>query len=88
MGESEIINALFIAGLAGIFYFLVIRPQNKRQKESKALRENIKKGDKIVSAGGIIGKVVEVEETQVVVDVDRGTKLTFEKTSITNVITD
>lgn len=88
MGESEIINGLFIAGLAGIFYFLVIRPQNKRQKESKALRENIKKGDKIVSAGGIIGKVVEVEETQVVVDVDRGTKLTFEKTSITNVITD
>jgi preprotein translocase subunit YajC len=79
-------NLIFIVLMMGVAYFTLFRPQQKRQKEAKQLRENIKKGDKIVSAGGIIGKVHEVNETKVIVDVDRGTKLTFEKTSITGVL--
>lgn len=78
-------NYIFLGGMAVVFYFFIMRPQQKRQKEAKQLRENLKKGDEIVSAGGIVGKVVEVKEAHVVVDIDRGTKLTFEKSSITSV---
>ena len=78
-------NYVFLGGMAVVFYFFIMRPQQKRQKDAKQLRENLKKGDEIVSAGGIVGKVSEVKDDQVVVDVDRGTKLTFEKSSITSV---
>ena len=53
---------------------------------SSKLRENLKKGNQVLTAGGIVGKVVEVTDSQVVVDVDRGTKITFEKSSISSVI--
>ncbi|MDB4835055.1 preprotein translocase subunit YajC [Cyclobacteriaceae bacterium] len=85
-GQAEWMNYVFLGGMAVVFYFFIIRPQQKRQKEAKQLREGLKKGDQIVSAGGIMGKVVEVNDDNVVVDVDRGTKLTFEKSSISSVV--
>ena len=85
MDQGSIMNYVFLGGMAVVFYFFIMRPQQKRQKEAKQLRENLKKGDEIVSSGGIVGKVVEVNNDQVIVDVDRGTKITFEKSSITSV---
>ena len=85
MDNGSMMNYIFLGGMAVVFYFFIMRPQQKRQKEAKQLRENLKKGDEIVSAGGVVGKVVEVKDGHVVLDVDRGTKLTFEKSSITSV---
>ncbi len=71
-----------------IFYFLIIRPQNKKQKETKKMLAAIKKGDKVQSIGGIRGVVHNVNDTDntVVVKVDDNTKLEFAKSAIGEVI--
>ncbi|MGF1636764.1 MAG: preprotein translocase subunit YajC [Cyclobacteriaceae bacterium] len=75
-------NLILIGGIIIIFYFFMIRPQQKKQKDQKKFIESIKKGDDVVTIGGMHGKVVSVHDTTVVIDVDRGVKLTFEKTSL------
>ena len=74
----------FIA-IIGIFYFLIIRPQNKRQKETQKMLAALKKGDKVVTAGGIHGTIQSVREQTIVVKVDDNTKIEFSRSSITNV---
>lgn len=65
-----------------VFYLFFIRPQMKKSKEQRKFRENLKKGDKVVTIGGMHGKIVEVKETTVVIEVDGQQKLTFEKSAI------
>ena len=74
---------LLLVGIVIVFYFFMIRPQQKKAKEQKKFLENITKGDSVVTIGGIHGKVVSVEGDVVVLDVDRGTKLTVNKASLT-----
>lgn len=81
-GGSDITSFLPIIGMIVIFYFFFIRPQQRKQKETKKYLAEIKKGVMVVTVGGIHGKIVEVSETTVLVDVDRGTKLLIEKSSI------
>lgn len=69
-----------------IFYFLIIRPQKKREKETKNMLSAMKKGDKIVSIGGIRGTIASVKETTVVVKVDDNTRLEFTKSAIAQVL--
>ena len=69
-----------------IFYFLVIRPQNRRQKETKAMLAQLKKGDRVQTSGGIRGVVTAVKEDAVTVKVDDATKIEFAKPSITSII--
>lgn len=69
--------------IAVVFYFFMIRPQMKRTKEAKKFRESLAVGDKIITAGGIHGKVLEIGETNVLISVDSG-KMRVEKSSITN----
>ena len=71
-----------MVGMVVFFVFFVILPQKKRQKQAKELRDSLKKGDEVVSSGGIVGTISDVKEEHVVVEVDRGFKLTFEKASI------
>lgn len=71
-----------------IFYFLIIRPQNKKQKETEKMIAALKKGDKIVTIGGIHGVVSSTQETTVVVSVDDNTKIKFSRSAIANVIVD
>ena len=68
-----------------IIYFLMIRPQTKRQKEKDLMRESLKKGDKIITMGGIHGTVQGFKEKNkvVVIKVDNNTNLTLSKTAIT-----
>ncbi len=74
---------VFFVGIALVFYFFMIRPQQKKQKEQKKFIEEIKKGDQVVTIGGIHGKVYAIEEATVVLDIDnKGTKVTFEKSAI------
>jgi preprotein translocase subunit YajC len=65
-----------------IFYFLLIRPQQKRLKEHKALVEGMKKGDKVVTAGGIIGTVAEVSDDEIKVEIAEGTKVRIKRDTI------
>ncbi len=79
---SGFTSFLPIIGMIAIFYFFFIRPQRKKQKETKKYLEDIKKGDRVVTVGGIHGKIVEISESTVLIDVDKGTKLLLEKASI------
>jgi len=82
-GQGGLIgNLILIGGIALIFYFFMIRPQQKRQKDQKNFVEAVKKGDMIVTVGGIHGKVVSIEDDTFILEVDRGAKIKFEKSSI------
>ena len=70
----------------GIFYFLIIRPQNKKQKDTKSMIDAVKKNDKIVTIGGIRGTVFSVKEETVIVKVDDECKLEFNKSAISTVL--
>ncbi len=65
-----------------VFYFFLIRPQNKQRKEAKNLLENLKKGDKIITSGGIHGKIIDTQENTFLIEVGNSTKMKIEKNSI------
>lgn len=69
-----------------VFYFLVMRPQNKKQKEAKKMLEGLRKGDKIVTIGGLRGTVVSVKDDTVVLKVDDNTKLEYSKNAVSAVL--
>src|SRR6056297_3214602 len=78
-------NLIFFGAILVIFYFFIIRPQSQRQKELDKLRENLEKGDKIVTSGGIIAKVTTVDDDTVLAEIDQNVKARFKKSSITDV---
>ena len=69
-----------------IFYFLLIRPQQKRQKEHKLLLEAIKRGDEILTSGGIIGKVTKVDGEKLSVDISSNVNVTVIKSTVADVL--
>lgn len=75
-------NIIFIVALVAIFYFFMIRPQTKRQKEIQKFRQGLKSGDKVITAGGIHGKIKNVKENTVVLEIADGLQITIEKSSI------
>lgn len=68
-----------------VFYFLILRPQQKRDKERKAKIESMAKGDEVVTNGGIYGKIVEISDTTVLMQVDTNTKIRVDKNAIQSV---
>lgn len=70
--------------ILAVFYFFMIRPQMKKQKELKKFRESLQKDDKVLTIGGVHGKVLEVNETNVLLSCEGGTKIRVEKSAITN----
>ncbi len=73
---------IMIVLLLVVFWLFMIRPQQKRQKEIRKFREALKKGDKVVTAGGIYGTIVEVREKTFVVDIANNVKITIDKGSV------
>lgn len=65
-----------------VFYFFMIRPQQKKAKDAKKFRESLQKGSKVVTIGGIHGRIVEVADTTVLLEVDSNVKLRFERSAI------
>ena len=65
-----------------VFYLFFIRPQMRKSKEQKKFREALKKGDKVITIGGIHGKILEVSDTTVVLDVGNQQRMTFEKSAV------
>ncbi|HET6528275.1 MAG TPA: preprotein translocase subunit YajC [Balneolaceae bacterium] len=78
-------NLIFLAAIFGIFYFFIIRPQKQRQKEIQTMVDNLKKGDKIVTSGGMLGQVKTVDDDTVLAEIDSGVKARFKKSAITDV---
>jgi len=69
-----------------VMYFLMIRPQQKRAKEQRAMMEALAKGDEVVTAGGILGKVSKVTDTYVTIEVAANTEIVVQKPSITTLL--
>jgi preprotein translocase subunit YajC len=65
-----------------VFYFFMIRPQQKKSKDAKKFRESLQKGARVVTIGGIHGRVLEVADTTILLEVDNNVKLRFEKSAI------
>jgi preprotein translocase subunit YajC len=84
-GDGAIINLLFLGALFFVFYFFIIRPQSKRQKEVQKKVSEMKKGDKVVTSGGMFGIVNSIEEETVLLEIDSGVKARFQKGAITDV---
>lgn len=75
-------SLLMMVAIIAVFYFFMIRPQQKKQKDVQKAREAMKVGDKVVTSGGIHGRIKEIGETWFLVEVADGVKLKFEKTSV------
>ena len=71
-----------------VFWLFMIRPQTKRQKELKKFRESLQKGDKIVTTGGIYGKVAEIQEFAIIMEVEGGVRLKIDKAAVIKDMTD
>jgi preprotein translocase subunit YajC len=80
-GGSSMSTLVMLAGMFAIMYLFMIRPQMKRQKEARAFRDAVKKGDQVVTIGGLHGKVVSVSEKTVVLEFESG-KARVDKTAL------
>ena len=78
---------IMIVLMIGVFYFFMIRPQMKKQKDLKKFREGLKAGDKIVTIGGIHGKILEISDATVLIQ-SEGTKLRLEKSAVSSAMED
>lgn len=81
-GGSAWSGMIMIVAMIVIFYFFMIRPQSKKQKELRKQRESMKKGDKVVTAGGIHGRIKDLNETIVVLEVAPGVSFKVDKASV------
>jgi preprotein translocase subunit YajC len=81
-GSSSLLSFLPLVLIILVFYLFFIRPQMKKSKDQKKFRESLKKGDKVITIGGIHGKIAEIDETTVVLEVGNQMRLTFEKSAI------
>jgi preprotein translocase subunit YajC len=86
-GSNQMVTMIVTFGLIiVIFYFLIIRPQRKKQKDTQSMLSTLRKGDKIATAGGIRGVVTAVKENTVTVKVDDNTKIEFNKSAVSSVL--
>ncbi|MDR2535348.1 MAG: preprotein translocase subunit YajC [Treponema sp.] len=83
--SAALVQFIPFALVIAIFYFLIIRPQNKKQKETQRMLSALKKGDKIVTIGGVHGVIQSVKEGSVIVKVDDYTKIEFSRNAISSV---
>ncbi len=86
-GQPEILSQLMVfGGIFLIFYFLFIRPQNKKLKEHKEMTEGLSKGDEVVTNGGILGKVSKLHENFVSVEIAEETFIRVQRQSVSSVM--
>lgn len=81
-GNAGYMNILFMVALVAIFYFMMLRPQQQRQKAIRKAREAMKPGDKVVTSGGIHGKIKEVSEQTMLIEVAEGVRIRIDKNAI------
>lgn len=82
-GGVDMVQILMFGGIFIVFYFFMIRPQQKKTKDQKKFREELKKGDTVVTIGGLHGSISSIDaDDTITLEVDRGVKMKFEKSSI------
>jgi preprotein translocase subunit YajC len=81
-GNGMLMNVLFIGLMIAVFYFFMIRPQKKKQEEQGKFTDNVKRGDKVVTIGGIVGKIAEIRDKTFVIDVEAGGKIQILRSAI------
>jgi preprotein translocase subunit YajC len=85
-GGSGIESIVLMVGVMLILYFFMIRPQVQKQKKEKQFRNSLKAGDKVVTIGGVHGKIAEIDSETVLLVVDEGVKLRFERNAIARAV--
>jgi preprotein translocase subunit YajC len=78
-GQSALMNMVPLIFMFGIFYFLLIRPQQKKAKEHRALLDNLKKGDLVVTAGGMHGKITAIDDNVITLEIAAGVNIKINK---------
>ncbi len=86
-GNNQIGLIVMLVGFLAIFYFLIILPQNKKKKAMEKMMSSLKKGDKVITIGGIHGKIVSIKDHEITLKVDANTEITFEKGAISRAAT-
>jgi preprotein translocase subunit YajC len=81
-GSGMTMQLLFMGAIIAVFYFFMIRPQQKKAKDQKKFVDEIKKGDYVVTIGGMHGRIAEIEDDTFIVEVERGGRIKFSKSSI------
>ncbi|MCK9255116.1 MAG: preprotein translocase subunit YajC [Bacteroidales bacterium] len=81
-GQNPYFTPIFFVLLIVVFYFFMIRPQMKRQKEVRKFREGLQKGDKVITAGGIYGKITEVQDNHLIIEIDTNVRIKVDKASV------
>jgi preprotein translocase subunit YajC len=84
--DSLISTLIMFALIIGIFYFMILRPQQKRQKERQKMLEAVKKGDKVVTAGGLHGTVAGLDDKTVLLQVADNVKMKFDRSAVNTII--
>ncbi len=84
--SNPLMSFLPLIIIFALFYFLLIRPQNKRQKQHREMVEALKKGQEVVTGGGVLGKVTEVRDSWVTVEVAEGVSLKIRRDTITQLV--
>ena len=84
--DGGFIQFLPLFVLIVVFYFLILRPQQKRAKEQKSMIEALQKGDEVVAAGGLVGRVAKVDENYVAVEVASGVTIQVQKSAVQTVL--
>jgi len=86
--NATIANLLPIVLFFVIFYFLLIRPQQKRQRAVQQMQANLKKGDKIITIGGLHGIIDSVDENKIIIRAGDGTRLTYDRSAVREVVSE
>ena len=81
-GGNPLMSFLPLLLIIVVFYFFMIRPQMKRQKETKQFRESLKKGDKVVTTGGVYGKISEIKDTVIHLEIAKDVVIKVDKNGI------
>lgn len=81
-GQNPLMSFIPLLLIIVVFYFFMIRPQMKRQKDLKNFRESLKKGDKVITTGGIYGRIVEMQDSIVFVEIDTNVKIKVDKAAL------
>ncbi len=84
--ENTLLTFLPMVAIFVVFYFLLIRPQQRKQKESRAMLEALEKGNEVVTAGGILGRIVKLDEQYATIEVTSGTQLVVQRSSISQLL--
>ena len=83
--SSNLVSFLPLVAIIAIFYFLILRPQRRKQQETQKMLSALRKGDRVITIGGIHGVIQSVKESSVIVKVDENTKLEFTRSAIASV---